>query len=403
MNDRALMAASVLMRMAAALLVLVVMARGLGPSLFGLVATVFTYATLLSLITDFGFSSKLLRDVAMDPDDGGTVLNAALNVKFYLSIVAILICVGLTLFLPLSWAERLSVLMLTVGILVAALGDLSFVALRATGRYGVEASVTLGTSLAHVVVVGVAATIGGGVLTVSCAFLASRILYCGAAAVAIRRSFPQAVFSRQRWKTVRSSLLQSKSWAVDAGMGYINGQFDGLVVAAAFGLPAAGIYQAGGRFVQAGLSLSAVLSGIHIPRLSRSNTVGMKWRAFSEFGLAGLGLGSCLAILGPLLTKYILGPQYAKVDQLWLGFGVFLAARYVAAGLGAILTAERRMATRIGGQVSALGIATLFIVVPWPGRQYTVMPWLMAVCALVTCAIYCAPLILRWNEEGRVR
>ena len=80
------MTLSIFTRMMVGLVVFALIARGLGPREFGFVSLVFSYASLGSLLTDFGLSMKTLRDIAHCPEDGRGILNATLRLKTLLSV-----------------------------------------------------------------------------------------------------------------------------------------------------------------------------------------------------------------------------------------------------------------------------------------------------------------------------
>src|SRR4051812_45620467 len=82
---RALMAMSILTRMGMGMAVFIVLARTLGPEPFGLVSTTFAYASLIGLMTDFGFGMKTLREIANAPENGRAFLFEALSVKVILT------------------------------------------------------------------------------------------------------------------------------------------------------------------------------------------------------------------------------------------------------------------------------------------------------------------------------
>jgi len=262
------MAASVFIRMGSALLVFVLLARGLGPVAYGLVATVFSYATLASLLTDFGFTSKALRDIAATPDRGGEILNAGLSLKIYLTVAVMVVGAIALAVIPTPPGTALAAGMLGTAVLIGAVGDLALTAYRAMGRYMSETLLTAWTSAAHLIVVGWVALVHADLMIVAVAYLASRTLYTVLAVIGAERLFEGLTLRAEPLSAVWRSVKDGWGWAADSGLSYLNGQIDGLLVVGIFGLQVAGVYQAGARFVQAGLALVLVLAGIHIPRLT---------------------------------------------------------------------------------------------------------------------------------------
>jgi len=398
-TDRLAMTASVLIRMGVGLLVFVLMARGLGPSAYGLVATVFAYATLASLMTDFGFASKTLRDIAADREGGGAILNASLGVKAYLIVPVMVGGAVILVFVPGEPLHRLAAGLLGAAVLIGAVGDLALTAYRAVGRYSGETWMTIWTSAIHLAMVGGISLAHGDLLTLAIGFLASRLLYTGVALFGAERLFTGHRLRLLPLREVWTSIRGAWGWAADSGLGFLTGQIDGLLVPMIFGLQAAGIYQSGGRFIQAALGLVAILAAVHIPRLAKvavetSRVTSGERRMMIEFTTAGVMLGLVFWLGGPLITRLLLGADYAGVNSLWLGFSVFLLARYMAASLGAGLSARGLPLVRVVGQVAALLIVVAGFTLVAPRFGLGSVPWIMSAAALATLVSYCLARLL---------
>lgn len=393
MLNRLAMAASVFIRMGSALLVFVLLARGLGPVAYGLVATVFSYATLASLLTDFGFTSKALRDIAATPDRGGEILNAGLSLKIYLTVAVMVVGAIALAVIPTPPGTALAAGMLGTAVLIGAVGDLALTAYRAMGRYMSETLLTAWTSAAHLIVVGWVALVHADLMIVAVAYLASRTLYTVLAVVGAERLFEGLKLRAEPLSAVWRTVKDGWGWAADSGLSYLNGQIDGLFVVGIFGLQVAGVYQAGARFVQAGLALVVVLAGIHIPRLTAEmqkpepakQSVN---RLMLEFGGLGACLGVGLWVVGPFITKYLLGSAYSATNSLWLGFGVFIFLRYIGAGVGVQLAAVNQPLVRVGGQL--VGLIVFFGLFMSFASHFgiTYVPWIMSLSALATTMCY---------------
>jgi O-antigen/teichoic acid export membrane protein len=389
-GDRLFMGASVLIRIGVGLLVFIVLARGLGPEQFGLFSTVFAYAMLAGFVTDFGFSVKALRDVAADPANGARSLSEALTVKCLLTVAVMAVGGVIIALLPVDAAAKTACALLGAAVLIGSIAELSQVAFRSVGRFAAETWIVAWTSGAHVVILVGLVMAGAGVVGVSAGFLASRVLYLIIAVIGAQRLFPGQRLRFAGAGRTLEALRKSRAWAADAGLGYLSGQIDGLMVAHLLGLTAAGLYQSGGRFVQTALGLGSILSNIHIPRLaSRGAASGaVEWRMIVEFVIFGLLFGAFFVLAGPLITRFVLGSQYQAVDALWPGFAAFIAARYLAAAFGAALSASARPMLRVGGQLAGLIVivAGFFVVLPRFGLPAG--PWIMAAGAAVTAVAY---------------
>lgn len=391
MSNRLFIGASLSIRMGISLIVFVFLARGLGPQQFGLVATVISYATIASLLTDFGLSVKTLRDIANAPTDGAATLSSNLSVKALLALIVTVFGAFVILLLPIDGASKVVAALLGAAILVGSFGDLSLVAFRALGRYSDETWIILWTSVSYLVIVSPLVFLNYNIQWVAVAIFASRMLYGTAAFIGAIRLFPGKRIQLRPLNGTLVTMRNAQSWALDNGLTYLNGQLDTLVVVAIFGLNSAGLYQSGARFVQAALSLGTIFSSIHIPAVAAYGVVGKmsgaEKRMMIEFASVGFLLGAIFWLGGPYVTQYLLGPHYYPVNALWPGFGVFLFVRYLASSLGSGLIAYSAPRIRVVGQVMTIGSLALgfnFL------SKYGIvaMPWIMSIGASVTVIFY---------------
>lgn len=399
MLDRVYMGGSVLLRMGVGLVLLIILARILGPTDYGFIATVFALGALAGLATDFGFTAKTLRDVAAHPEAGAHLVSEALSVKLTLTLTVCLLGGTAILFAPLSANLRLAGAVLGMAVLIGAVGDLALTAYRAVGRYGREFWLTAWTSAAHLgLVVGTAAATSS-VLWVCYAYLLSRGLYTGIMLAGLGRLFPGQVLGIHRPSSVLRTMRGAWRWAVDSGLGQVIGQIDGLVVAAVFGLTVAGVYQAAARLVQASLGFVAIFANIHIPRLAillqtkSSRLARAEIQMAAEFVAVGAAFSLLFWLCGPWLTFWVLGPAYQETNQLWAGFACFVFARYSAAAIGAVLTARDLPLARILGQVGAIFTFTLAIFVYHSSLTIYHIPFIMSTSSLATLCILFVALI----------
>jgi len=107
-----------------------------------------------------------------------------------------------------------------------------------------------------------------------------------------------------------------------------------------------------------------------------------------EFGGLGACLGIGLWVVGPFITKYLLGIAYSATNGLWSGFGVFIFLRYIGAGVGVQLAAVNKPLVRVGGQL--VGLVVFFCLFMSFASRFgiTYVPWIMSLSALATTMCY---------------
>jgi O-antigen/teichoic acid export membrane protein len=216
----------------------------------------------------------------------------------------------------------------------------------------------------------------------------------------VRKQFARSLIARLSPAQLRGEFRDSAWWAADSGLSYLTGQIDGPILASALGLAQAGIYQSGNRFVQAACAVAVVLSNIHIPRLAADGPgrprIGREWRIYLEFVALGAAAGMGFVLFGPLISRFLLGPAYAEVDQLWLGFGAFVFARYLGAAMGVSLSAHSRPSIRVAAQLCGLLVLAGGFAYALPRFGLVSAPWVMAMATMVIAIIYAAA-VLRFN------
>jgi O-antigen/teichoic acid export membrane protein len=397
-QDRLFLVVSILMRMFSALGVLVILARGLGPLEYGLFSTVFSYAMIAALIGDFGYATKALRDIAADPVNGGRALAEAMSVKALLTFSIAVVGGVVIAFLPLSFTTKISCLAIGLGVMASSFGDVALVSYRAVGRFAGEAVIVTWTSILYAAILTLVVVFHGGIVAVGFAFLLARAVYM---AVALRQAV--AILPKYAWSSIRlratlGQLRSSSFWALDGGLGYLNQQVDGVVVAHLLGLEAAGLYQSAARFTYAGLRFGGVLANIHIPRMARSARrlrFSHEWRMASEFIGLGCVIGLSLLIGGPFLTKFFLGAQYMGANTLWPGFAAFAVSHYIAAFFGTALSATSKPGLRVVSQTIGLLTMLVGLAIFLPTRGLIAAPWVMAAGMLITTICYAGGSLLR--------
>lgn len=404
MFNRLAMASSVLIRMGSALVALILIARGVGPAAYGLVATVFAYATLVSLVTDFGFGSKALRDISAEPARGGAILNACLNLKVVLTLGALVIGAVVIWIAPKPADTGLPMAMLGAAVLIGAVGDLALTAFRATGQYRSELWLTFWTSAVHLLVVGLAALCNSSLIVLGGAYLASRLVYTAFSVRAAERIFDGYKVSIEPLASVWVSMKTAWGWGVDNLLGYLNVQIDSLLVASLFSLHLAGVYQGGNRFLQAAFAIIIALAAIHIPGVTKAiKEKGFRIsRAELLMNLEFLGIGVAgaigLAFIAPPVTLFLLGEKYVEMGPLWSGFAVFFFVRAIAAGVGVSLVSIGVPAWRIIGQVAGLTVTLCAMLLARQHWGIDGVPWAMAAGATTTLALYVVARLLRARE-----
>lgn len=355
-----LMGASTAVRLGLGMLSIVIMARLLGPSGFGLLMYWMSIATLFSLIANFGFTPYLLREIGASPGTAQRVMSEVLSAKLILVVaVASATVVASTIFGP---DDRLIFLALMAAMLIDAITELFLVGLRATDRFSVETRVATMTSSIQLAIIGATLWIRPEPAFGAGAFLLSRA--CG---FVIAWTSLTKLVNGLRPSGVASGIRRIRSawaYALDFGLQSLFGQVDSIVLNATGGTAAVGIHQAGIRLFQAGAQMAPILSNVFLPRAAANLGSGEQYtREASKIQWAFVGCGALgglvMVFAGKPLVHVLFGSAYGPLMVLMPLFGFLFYVKFCAAAWGVLLTAsgkqtQRTCATAVHWAVIAL-------------------------------------------------
>lgn len=395
MRDYTFMGVTTAARTAVALGTLLILARTLGPSNFGFISIVITWSTIATLVTDYGFGMRALRDIGAERERAGEIIFFSLTAKTLLALIVCLTIFPLIFFImKLRADERLVVFFFLLGTLANSYGDLGLTVFRSLGQFHRETRIVMITSALHFVVVGLAIWLSNELLVIGFSFLISRLAYASLALSALSSLLSLSTRTQSFWRGIAERFRSSTSLAVDSGATNIFAQLDVILVNHLAGREAAGIYFAGSRLLQGAVPFSVLLASVHIPRFAyrlRNNSADLlrySRRIFVEY----VGMGLCFALaflfIGPVFTLYFLGSGYEELNTLWLAFACFTATRFIAAGLGIQLIALDTGFLRTIGIVAS-GVVTVvcyWFFIPLKGIQAA--PWVSTLGMIFLILIY---------------
>jgi O-antigen/teichoic acid export membrane protein len=331
----------------AALLLVPVTVRALGPSRFGLLALGWTVAETTGMF-DFGLGKATVRFVADATGKGSERLREIIHASVYTQTTMGAIA-GLLLFLfapllvhrvftlaPGSAAEaiamfRVLALHLPVLLCIAALRA----ALEGAQRFDISTPLRIPSSLASVAVPAIAAPMGASLGTIMWLLLAVRVLLVLITAYAVRR-----VLLRDRWSvpsgfgTLREMLGYSGWVAVSAAVGPVLANFDRFTVGSVVGTIGLGYYSGAAEGANRFLLIPVTAFSAMLPALAAADATDGRARSLAvthaaRRQLSALFFPLCLAlfVFGPVLLGLWLGPAFAQAAGLAfriLSAGIFL-------------------------------------------------------------------------------
>jgi O-antigen/teichoic acid export membrane protein len=331
----------------AALALVPVTVRALGPSRFGLLALAWAVAETTGMF-DFGLGKATVRFVAdatgKRKERLSEIIFASVFTQTSMGGVAAVLLFSFAPLLvhrvfsiaPASVGEaigmfRVLALHLPVLLCLAALRA----ALEGAQRFDVSTPLRIPSSLASVVVPAIAAPAGASLATIMWLMLGVRVLLALITAYAVRR-----VLLPERWRapsnlrTLREMLGFSGWVAVSTALGPILASFDRFTVGSVVGSAALGYYSGAAEGANRFLLIPVTAFSAMLPALAAADATGGRARSLAvthaaRRQLSALFLPMCLAlfVFGPVLLGLWLGPAFAQAAGLALRIlsaGIFL-------------------------------------------------------------------------------
>lgn len=373
------MAISTAVRLVAGLLTFSVVARLLGPQAFGVLMLWLSVSTLLSLVTNYGLTTYVLREIGASPASAESIINEGMTGKLLLSAVVFACAI------VAAWGLRLEFKQVFLCLLVASVadtfGEFLNAGFRARDRFDVEAKIATITSLTHAAIVVGTVVAYSSVEMAAGAHLASRLVALAITVPAVAKHFAAPKLADFGASITR--LRMAISYAADFGFQSLFGQIDSVVLNYFLGPAAVGLYQAGMRIFLGGTQAASVLSNVFLPRASSSHKLARLFAVENRrLQLAFISIGAFFGLIMAAYSQPIVGLLYgssyfALVDLMPL-FGLLFFLRFSAGAWGIVLTAagEQSYRTKLGILYWVLVFPMAILLVPAFGSS----GWLSALC-----------------------
>lgn len=358
MKNISLMGITVFSRLGGLFLLFVSLVRVLPLNDFGVFVVAYSYATILTLVVDFGFSQSLLKEIGSDCKRADYYIGDGLLLKVVLAISAALLAL---LIGEIRFDDELSKKVfgvLFLSCVINSFGEYYGTALRALGFYVEEAVVQF---VYTVLMLGATVAVGFGtssVVAVAVVLVVVRLVLLLGLQRALKRRvsyrIPSFEFSR-----IVSSARRGVAYAMDQGVSNFLMNIDVVLVSTVMGSSAAGIYQAGQKLVQGYSATAMIVSNVYIPKLARSAS------SPSDFRRGAIVVGKYMLMLGVIgaallggfpdvLVRLVYGPKFESLVALMPIFALLIFLRFIGATFGLCLTALGKQKLRFFANVACL-------------------------------------------------
>lgn len=358
--DAIWMSLSIALRLGAGTATFIVLARCFGASAYGAFMSAFALGALLAIPVNFGFTTFLLKELALHSD--GASDRSIMGPVIGLKLILLLMVLGLSPVLAAFSGVDGTILFLLVSTHAAdSFIEVYCVRVRVRGRFQSETLFMTKQASLQLLVVSAVAFATKSLVLVAAAYLFTRVT-----ALALAFSLAAAI-DGIRVKPVFSGIVQTvrSSWSylVDMSAQTALVQMDVVILGQLGSARDVGIYQAAMRICQGLSQMISVLVNVVLPkvvsRFGRDNVPAPHVaRLFLVFGAVGLVFAVPLFVFGTQLAEFLFGHDFREAGSVLQILAVFLVLRFTGAASGLLLIA---MGDQAGRAVVMAGATILLV------------------------------------------
>lgn len=350
------------------------------PDSLGRLSVYFAYASLMWLVSDYGLHNPAFRAISIDKTNAVKLFNEYTLFRILLSFP---VFVAGTFLLIITGALKYSdipfFLCLSIATYFNAHADFIQIYFRGVGKYSVEASISVLTGFIHLALVAIVAEKYRNIEIIALAILFSRTFYWFISLLWARHYVPIFYWSAKEIRagvgTFYFNIRKLRHYAADSIATASFSHIDILMVNHFFGLHLSGVYQIGSKVSQISLAMVQVFASTYVPIISRnlhgaeknenaaSNNIR---RATFELLSVGIIFSAALIFFLPHVVHSIFGEKYLEANVLFVGFGIAVVGRCVAAPFGITLIALDKPRVRTIGQVFVTTVYVFLAILIFP-------------------------------------
>lgn len=339
------------LRLGAGMAVFVIIARFLGPEMFGEFTYWLSIATILCMVVNFGFGTMVLKSFGDNSSGASSMMSAVFTAKLILTMAVCLTTLLSLFFVIQDTQSRTYFCLLLLAQVAESFTEFYNLGFRVRGQYQHEASLSSATSLVHIVVMLSTLFAVHSLLAVCVAFACSRLLGLWLTAMYIAH-----VWQGVRPGSIKDGLTVIKSgwsYALEIKLSTLYTQLDAVIIFNLLGATTLGIYQAGMKLVLGVCRLSPVLAQLVLPKVSYAYTHSPKAagllfiKTFLGFCVIGLLAMLVMTMFADWITMTLFGAKFVALSQWLPVFGAILWLRFMETGAGLIVVAKNLQAQKV--------------------------------------------------------
>ncbi|MFZ2087425.1 MAG: flippase, partial [Desulfobaccales bacterium] len=383
------------------LVLIILVARRLGPALMGIYAFGLTFVRLLEILVNFGLDRYIQREIGRRPEKSGSLFSQVFALKLAVYLVGAAAVLLLGHFLIAEPLKRWVVWILSLTIFFRSQANSTNAFFRARQQVRYETFVVITQRLAYTSA-GVAAVLAGqGLLTLVTLELLSQVGACATGWWLFSQKIGNP-FHRVHIRQLKALAEAAKDFLCIRLVLSVFGSIDVLLLSFMAGDAVTGWYAAALRWYVALDFVPDAFSGAFLPVLSQKFKEG--WLAFVEvfqyffkyLFMLGLGLAAILAGLAPQCVVTVFGASFQPAVPTLMILAPALVLNFLnLAFSNAIISLDEERKILVNFSLAALlNIALNFSFIPL---------WQQNGAALATLLSEAAVLMLQLRSLGRER
>ncbi len=259
---------SSVIRLATNFVIFWMIAKEYGPEVFGQFTVAQTLALNCLFLADFGFDVLLTTDIAHDISNTTKYFQKYFSLKFFTSLIALIVMWFIAIFGSLSFEARALILIFSIYMIFSALTNFLVALYKGLEKFEYETNLSFYTNGILLILVLILIFIGSNIFLISITFAFSRII-----GFVLGLHYASKVQSKLSYKLDFKDLNLVKNKVLIFGFHLLFNnlffQLDTLLLSLWKGDHETGIYQAGFKLILLPLIIPDILTNALLPVLSR--------------------------------------------------------------------------------------------------------------------------------------
>jgi O-antigen/teichoic acid export membrane protein len=334
----------------------VLIARELGPIIFGKYSFAIAFTALFAIFSDFGYNTLLIRDVARDKTKLGKYVNNIIGLRVFFSLIIFVIIVMLINIMGYPNDTKIAVYLFGIYILLTSIAAIFKVTFRAFEKMEYEAITSVTSTIIRISLGILVLLLGYGLIELALVFVFASVFDVSFNILICRRKFvkPRIEFDMEFWKSTIKVALPLGMLSI---FGIIFVKIDTVMLSIMKGDEAVGWYNAGYNLVLGFKPIPHLFMNAIFPLMagyfisSKKSLKVVYEKSFKYLFILGLPLAVGITMLAGRIIIILYGEQfYPSIIVLQiLAWDVLLIFSYgPLGGLLVSIDKQNRMVLLVG-------------------------------------------------------